>query len=321
MRARLIAARDRGIYVSVMLFEGWELQRTDAWKYHPFNPSNNVNAVDADADKDGKGLGYNTIERTEMGKRVLVLQEAYLRKVIETVSDLDNVLYEVCNEAGDYSTEWQYHVISFVKKEEAGRPKQHPVGMTFQWPPGKNEKLFNSPADWISPGVGEAMEYRESPPADYKGKVIVNDTDHLWGHTGGDSVWVWKSFTRGMQVLFMEELLPSPTWQDSARSAMGQTRRYAQKMNLAEMVPSTSLATTGYCLANPGREYLVFQTGSRGEFSVNLADAPGRYSVEWLNVNTGATIAGKPANGGGNRVFTTPFGGPAALYLKLIPSQ
>ncbi|MCI0625265.1 MAG: hypothetical protein L0387_27080 [Acidobacteria bacterium] len=200
MRARLIAARDRGIYVSVMLFEGWELQRTDAWKYHPFNPSNNVNAVDADADKDGKGLGYNTIERTEMGKRVLVLQEAYLRKVIETVSDLDNVLYEVCNEAGDYSTEWQYHVISFVKKEEAGRPKQHPVGMTFQWPPGKNEKLFNSPADWISPGVGEAMEYRESPPADYKGKVIVNDTDHLWGHTGGDSVWVWKSFTRGMQV-------------------------------------------------------------------------------------------------------------------------
>jgi hypothetical protein len=49
--------------------------------------------------------------------------------------------------------------------------------------------------------------------------------DHLWGHTGGDNIWVWKSFMRGLNVLLMEELLPSPTWQDSARQAMGQVRR------------------------------------------------------------------------------------------------
>ena len=57
----------------------------------------------------------------------------------------------------------------------------------------------------------------------------MNDTDHLWGHTGGDNIWVWRSFTRGLNVLFMEELLPSPTWQDSARTAMGQVRRYADR--------------------------------------------------------------------------------------------
>jgi hypothetical protein len=48
MRKRIIKARDRGIYVSVMLIEGWDLQFTVAWTYHPFHGQNNVNDIDAD---------------------------------------------------------------------------------------------------------------------------------------------------------------------------------------------------------------------------------------------------------------------------------
>jgi len=192
MRARAMAAGERGIYVSVMLFEGWEIQFTDAWTYHPFNPSNNVNGIDADADGDGKAIEYNTLQDSDMGKRVLALQEAYVRKVVDTVNDLDNVLYEICNEAGPSSTEWQYHLIRLIKEYEAGKPKQHPVGMTFQYRSGGNATLYSSPADWISPNPGDAEEsYRENPSAAHTGKVIINDTDHLWGHTGGDAVWVW----------------------------------------------------------------------------------------------------------------------------------
>jgi hypothetical protein len=311
MCSRIIVARDRGIYVSVMLFEGWEAQFTDAWTYHPFNLDNNVNDIDGDA------IGCFTIQNTAMGRKILALQEAYLRQVIDTVNDLDSVLYEVCNESGSFSTAWQYHVINYVKKYQSTKPKQHPVGMTVQYANGTNAVVFNSPADWVSPNPGSPEEnYRENPSATYRGKVIVNDTDHLWGHTGGDSVWVWKSFCRGLNVLFMEELLPSPTWQDSARDAMGQTRRYAQKIGLAAMTPAGELSQTGYCLASRGKEYLVFQPGNQGEFRVNLSDAPGAFSVEWFNVNTGTAVAGKPVSGGGSRTFTTPFGGPAALYLK-----
>ena len=317
MRARVQAAGDRGIYVSIMLFEGWEIQFTDAWTYHPFNPANNVNGIDADADGDGKGLEYNTLQTSPMGKRVLALEEAYLRKVIDTVRDLDNVLYEVCNEAAAYSTDWQYYIIRFVKDYESRTSRQHPVGMTFQYRGGTNQALYDSPADWISPNPGGAEEsYRENPSSAHPAKVIVNDTDHLWGHTGGDSIWVWKSFTRGLNVLFMEELLRSPTWQDSAREAMGQTRRYAERMNLAALAPVGELAETGYCLADRGKEYLIFQPGSKGEFSVDLRDAPGTFSVEWLNIYPATTVAGNPVSGGARRTFTTPFGGPAALYLS-----
>jgi len=318
LRARVAAAGERGMYASVMLFEGWEIQFTDAWDYHPFHQANNINGVEADRNGDGSGLEYNTLQPGEMGRRVLVLQEAYVRKVVDTVNDLDNVLYEISNEAHTESTDWQYYLIRFVKECEAAKPKQHPVGMTFQYRGGTNQTLYASPADWISPNPGDAAEnYRENPSSTHTRKVVVNDTDHLWGHTGGDAIWVWKSFCRGLNVLLMEELLPSPTWQDSARLAMGQTRRYAERMNLAAMVPAGELAATGYCLAERGKEYLVFQPGNKGEFSVNLTGAEGTFTAEWLDVNHDRTIPAQGVSGGAPRNFRTPFPGPSALYLKV----
>jgi hypothetical protein len=318
LRSRVAAAGERGIYAAVMLFEGWELQFTDGWRNHPFQAANNVNGVEADQNGDGSGLEYNTLAPGELGRRVVALQEAYIRKVIDTVNDLDNVLYEICNESHGGSTEWQYHVIRFVKEYESRKVKQHAVGMTFQYKGGTNKVLYDSPADWISPNPGEARErYRESPCSDCSSKVVVNDTDHLWGHTGGDNIWVWRSFTRGLNVLFMEELLPSPTWQDSARQAMGQVRRFGGRMNLARMKPEPRLSATGYCLADPGNEYLVFQS-AKGEFTVDLSKAEGEFAAQWLNVNADRAVAAKPVQGGAVRTFTTPFPGPAALHLKRV---
>jgi hypothetical protein len=210
-------------------------------------------------------------------------------------------------------------MIRFVKEYEKAKPKQHPVGMTFQYKGGTNAILNESPADWVSPNPGEPMRsYQENPCSDCSPKVVVSDTDHLWGHTGGDNIWVWKSFVRGLNVLFMEELLPSPTWQDSARQAMGQVRRLADRVDLAAMKPEEALSATRYCLANRGREYLVFQS-NKGEFAVDLKDAAGAmFQVEWLNVNADRTIAAKPIAGGSSRTFTTPFPGPAVLYLKRL---
>jgi len=145
---RISQARDRGIYVSVMLFEGWAMQfSSGAWEGHPFHKQNNINGINGDQNEDGKGLEFHTLANPE----VTALQEAYVRKVIDTVNDFDNVLYEISNENHPPSTQWQYHMIRYIKKYEKGKPKQHPVGMTFQYRGGKNETLFNSPADWISP--------------------------------------------------------------------------------------------------------------------------------------------------------------------------
>ncbi len=149
LKARVRAAEARGIYVSVMLFEGWALQNHGAWRWRsdPFNARNNVNGVNGDLNGDGAGTEVNTLASPAVTR----IQDAYVRKVVDTVNGFDNVLYEVANESGYYSTAWQYHVIRLVKSLEAGKPKRHPVGMTFQHAGGNNATLLRSPADWISP--------------------------------------------------------------------------------------------------------------------------------------------------------------------------
>ena len=116
MRSRIIDAGNRGIYTSVMLFQGWSLNKladpkSDPFLSHPYNKLNNINGIDV----------INTINDQadkptlhSMGnKAALARQEAYIRKVIETVNDLDNVLFEVVNEGG--TTEWCYYIINYIR--------------------------------------------------------------------------------------------------------------------------------------------------------------------------------------------------------------
>src|SRR5690606_14412898 len=131
-----------------MLFEGWGLQFSpDAFKNHPFHPLNNINEIGLDTAAGEDGFGIYQLGN----KKITELQKAYVQQVIHTVGDLDNVLYEISNENHSASTEWQYHMINYIKDLEKQLGFNHPVGMTFQYKGGKNQDLFNSPADLISP--------------------------------------------------------------------------------------------------------------------------------------------------------------------------
>jgi len=317
LRRRLRAAGERGIYVSVMLFEGWAMQFSEgAWEGHPFHPGNNVNGIDGDANRDGKGLEVHELA----DKKVTAIQEAYVRKVVDTVNDLDNVLYEISNENHPASTEWQVHMIERIHEYEKEKPKQHPVGMTFQYKGGSNRTLFESPADWVSPNPEGG--YRDNPPAADGSKVILTDTDHLWG-IGGNQAWVWKSFLRGMNPLFMDPYDGvvignrfDPKW-DPIRKGLGYTLRLADQMDLAAMTPRGKLASTGYCLAHaaPDGEYLVYLPEG-GEVTVDLSATPGELRVEWLNPTDGKTQGAATTAGGSRREFTAPFRGDAVLALR-----
>jgi len=237
-----------------------------------------------------------------------------VRKVIDTVSDLDNVLYEISNENHPPSTEWQYHMIRFIKEYEAGRPKQHPVGMTFQYQGGSNQALLESPADWVSPNP-EGGYADDPPPADGR-KVVLSDTDHLWG-IGGSRQWVWKSFLRGHNPLFMDPydgavLSTDPQWED-LRVNLGYARRLAERLGLNAATPRPELASTGYCLAQD-RAYLVYLPDG-GTVTVNLSAMPGRLAVEWLNPATGETVDTDPVEGGAEAALEASFQGDAVLTI------
>ncbi|MBN1250413.1 MAG: hypothetical protein JXC32_22305 [Anaerolineae bacterium] len=308
LRDRVALAAEHDIYVSVMLFEGWGLQfSTNAFENHPFHPDNNINGIDGDLNGDGNGVAIHTLG----DPAITAIQEAYVSHVIETVNGFDNVLYEISNENHPPSTPWQYHMIRFIKDLESETPKQHPVGMTFQYKGGSNQTLFESPADWISPNPEGG--YQNDPPLGDGTKVVLTDTDHLWG-IGGSQQWVWKSFLRGLNPIFMDPydgrvLAKSfdPAWAGPMRRSMGDTLALAQRIDLIHMMPDITLASTGYCLAHRGSEYLVYLPEGQ-DAALDLGGCPGPYDAEWFDTHSGQRKISDPVEGDRTVTLTSPFG-------------
>jgi hypothetical protein len=366
LRERVELACEAGIYVGVMLFDGWALHLSpppDHIEGHPFHALNNVNEVAA--------TSIDDLQLLPLDPHIEAIQDAYVRKVVDTLHDLPNVLWEVANESvgdgavtkefaaflgmdeppswGD-STQWQYWVIDVVKRHEAERGYDaHPVGMTMQFPVAVqtqvNEPLLRSRAEWISPGYDDEMFtdgghpmangsppsrwFADPPPADGT-KVVISDTDHYApGH--GDALWAWKSFLRGHHPILMDFGLiagvePSDESNpdggpfevfEPARWAMGDTRRLADRVDLARMEPRGDLSSTRFVLADPGHAYLVLEpTASSAEFTVRLP--AGQYDVEWLGITSRETSsAGRLQVEDDAARFVSPFADePAVLYLR-----
>ena len=314
LRSRVVEAGQRGIYVSVMLFQGFSSQRKaigggNPWTGHPFNVSNNINGINGDPSGNDNGEEVHSL----IVPAITSLQEAYVRKVVDTLNDLDNVLYEISGDAPASSRDWQYHMINYLKKYQATKPKQHPVGMSYLYL-GSISDLLASPADWILlPGTDT------DPQLAAGGKVVFSDMDpKLLGSTSSYPM-VWKSFMRGLNPIYLESDLANPSANENVRNSMGYTLKYSQLVDLSSMSASTELCSTGYCLINPGREYLVYLPTS-GTVRVDLSAASGNFVATWFSPITGRTTSGGTVSAGIPILFTSPIEGDAVLYLQAMPA-
>jgi hypothetical protein len=80
------------------------------------------------------------------------------------------------------------------------------------------------------------------------------------------------------------------------------------------MSPHGELSSTRYCLADPGKEYLVYQCISGEVFSVELK--PGTYHYEWFDPAEGQIAGSDHIQAAGVQQFKAPFEGDAVLYLE-----
>lgn len=329
---RVSSALAAGVYVSVMLFQGWSAgPKPDPWTgcdnpwlSHPFHRDNNVNGIDGSpADAEGHDRVHTLADPA-----VVELQELYVRTVVDAVNNSPNVLFEIGNEhdGTPENTLWQYHMIDFVHEyERTAKALAHPVYMSAQWPNGRNEDLLRSAADaivpfaWREPG-DERWEY--DPPARQMGKVIFLDTDHLWG-VGGTVDWVWRSFMRGYQPLYMDpwgydHMDPlAPAGSEDVRRALGVACRLAAELDLATMEPRPDVVSTGFALWDGERVAVVYQP-YEDRLCINLGRDLTAATVEWRDLVDGTKRAPgsiRPTAGGG--LLDPPWPGPAVAVVRL----
>ncbi len=334
LRDRVQQLNAAGIYAGVYLFSGEFLLRFRfSGDGYPFTGSNNVNGVD-----DGGGTRSVTMTAPDA---ITAIQDDYVKKVIDTLNHLPNVLWIVSQEAPRDSKWWNNHLIALVRALEAGKPRQHPIGFGVL-EDNNDATIINSDADWIAPAarISRSTTCGSGHPAC---KVNINDSDHSYFGMWNDSAqtnrnYFWINFTSGNQTLFMDpyvvyyprekrNLCPSPvngissrpdTRWDNVRDTMGYIRGYADRMDLAVMTSQGTLSSTGHALASVGSAdpaYLVY-VPSGGAFTLNLSNSTGRFAVEWMNPATGGKSAGADVTGGATKTFTPPFRGDAVLYLR-----
>jgi hypothetical protein len=237
------------------------------------------------------------------------------------------------------TTQWQYWVIKTVKEHERDMAYDpHPIGMTYLFPVAElsksNEPLWNSPADWISPGfddtLGEGRWLLDPPPNDGS-KVVLLDTDHF-SPFKSDALWVWKAFLRGHHPLLYDLGIlgggvppdpsagnPSFDSLEPARRAMGDTRSLAERVNLVAMQPRPDLSSTGFALAETGNEYLILQPSEAAEpFTVTLT--PGAYAVDWHSLPSRQMVNGAALTVADDSEITLSappeITGPAVVHLR-----
>ena len=145
-----------------MLFElygfldGEEVNGQRLWEGNPFNGANNVNGVDVDRNRNRLGEEFFSLEDPELVR----LQKTYVEKMVDTLNDLDNVLWEICNEAPADAMPWQYEMLRHLKAYERQKPKQHLVLLSpGGWKPGgwglhPEAKFIESSADFIATANG-----------------------------------------------------------------------------------------------------------------------------------------------------------------------
>ena len=110
-----------------------------------------------------------------------------------------------------------------------------------------------------------------------------------------------------------------PDWSamnSQGAAEMGYIRAFWKGIEWWKMSPDNSLVTsgTGYCLVNPGKEYVVYLPNG-GLVTIDLSGAGGTLEAEWFNPGEGTYSGKRSVDSGGIIEFTPPFSSDAVLHI------
>ena len=221
--ARVQQLQQNDIYAVVQLFDGLQLAgnrcgtTNPTGDGYPFTLVNNVNGID-----DGYTSGGSGDASMTMGARNAITdaQEAFVKKMVDTLNDQPNVIWEISEEAPSNSTWWQNFMIDLLHTYEGGgtftetgeaftpKPFKHPVD--FPGYQGGDSVMVSSNADMMSTIAKiSALATTYCSAGTPACKVNVNDSDHSYFGMWNDSAqtnrqYLWENITNGNGVFFMD---------------------------------------------------------------------------------------------------------------------
>jgi hypothetical protein len=299
------------------------------WKLSPMNALNNIN-------------GIGTVRRDEVHTlkhaKLLAVQDAMVRKIVQELKGFDNVYYEICNEPyarPGQSDAWQRHIAETIVNAEADFKAKHLIAQNISnrskkiRKPNPHVSIFNF--HYAKPPTAVAENYGLS-------RVIADDET---GFAGSEPkpyrIEAWDFIIAGGAVFDNLDYSFTVGHEDGTaridapgsggpalRKQLEILRDFIQGFDFVKMKPDSSIIkqvkpknTSARALVEPGRAYAVcIHGGTRAELVLHLP--PGQYDAEWLDTKTGDIVRQERVqHTGGNRILRSPrYADDIALRIR-----
>jgi hypothetical protein len=324
--AACAAARARGIYVQLVLIDGWIFRIPALWKFHAYNVDNNVNHVDGDPKRTGMSTDPEYGSCSLGNSRVLEVQKAYLRRLIDAVNEFDNVLFEVSNE-NYYNLEWETSIARFVHDYEKDKPLRHLV-MPLDLPDHDYGGLsyganFNNDHTKSWKTWDLAQLHSKLLAARGLKQPLIYDTDGIESDDNPvQRKGFWTAFVSGGHVNYTDYSFQPEIGGDERGLRRGELRRqlghladFTRHVCFWEMHPA-DLVRSGNAYALAGRDEAVLYLPEGGNVDVALEGMPGSLRAKWFNPRNGLFGESSEVAGGKTQHFAAPDLHDWVLYIK-----
>jgi len=308
------AARQRGIFLQLTLMDAWMIKHPHLWKLHACHRDNNVNGVDGDPKETGRGTDGEKGFCSMGNPKVLEVQKAFIRKVLDAVNRFDNILFEIANE-NYYNPEWEKHLCEFIHQYEKDKPKHH-LAMPLDLP--------NHDYGGIKTWDLEAL-HANLLKARALSQPLIFDTDGIGSPE--DAVIrkaAWTAFVSGGHVDYLDDSLQPGSgfhgdYKGSRRAALrqqlGYLARFTKQVRFWEMQPDDALVKEGHAFAMASSKELVAYLPDGGSVTLITDRLEDRLIARWLNPLTGTWLDAGAAAGTPHR-FTASDNNDWVLYIK-----
>lgn len=329
IHAFVAKAAENDIVVEVTLFTSYYTNHQ--WSTSPFNPTNNVEALDSIPFKQ-----VNTIHNGPL----MAIQEEYVRKVVSELNEYGNIIFEIQNEpwsdnpqlietiaetdtathpfawqkkveiANTQSLDWQKKIAAIITEEEQQLPNKHLIAQNIS---NHKHKIENPDPNISIFNFHYAYPVAASQNIGIKKVIGLDETGFMPPIDKHYRSQAWKfmlaggalynnldySFTVGFEdgTYPIDSGTPGYGGQEY-RMRLKIMKDFIESFEFIKMKPDNSIlqvirgeVAEFQVLAEPGRQYAIYFDKPTGA-AIQLKVPDGEYRTEWINADTGIMEAG-----------------------------
>ena len=320
------AARQRGIYLHLVLIDAWIFRVPSLWKFHMYNQANNVNGVDGDPKRTGVSTDPEQGSCSLGNTQVLEAEKNYVRRLVDTVNDFDNIMFEVANE-NYYNLRWEMAMAEFVHEYEMSKPRRHLV-MPMDLPdhdykgPSYDATAHNDHSKtWKTWDLAQ-LHARFLAARDLK-QPLIYDTDGIESNDNPvQRKGFWTAFASGGHVNYTDYSFQPEVGGDEGglrradtRQQLGYLANFTRHVHFWEMHPVDWVRSgDAYALGSPQGAVVYLPSG--GSVELDMQGMSGSFRARWYDPRNGLFSESTMVAGGKTQTFQAPSPRDWALDLQ-----